>query len=94
MDIDINAKRSREDYLLLIPKLKTWLGEAGLLFFRNVKAEHGKVNAVWIDGGIPHVIHWREGIQIRNKLRDLTNNAWSVYEYDNTWTDIIEECIC
>lgn len=94
MDIDINAKRSREDYLPLIPKLKTWLGEAGLLFFRNVKAEHGKVNAVWIDGGIPHCVHFREGMMIRNKLRDLTNNEWSVYEYDNTWADIIGECIC
>ena len=65
----------------------------GLTFFKNVMAEHGKINAVWIEDGIPHPVHFREGMQVRNKLRDLTNNEWTAYEYDNTWADIIEECI-
>lgn len=94
MNIDIYAKKNRKDYTDLIPKLKKWLGEAGLTFFKNIKAEHGTVNAVWNDGSIPHSVHFNEGMKVRNKLRDLTNNTWSVYEYDNTWVDIIEECIC
>jgi hypothetical protein len=94
MKDDINGKKNKEDYIAIIPEIKKWLGEEGLAFFRKVKAEYGKVNAVWAEGGIPHAVHFREGMQIRNKLRDLTGNSWSVYEYDNTWADIIEECIC
>lgn len=94
MKDNVYAKKSRAEYMYLIPELKKWLGVDGLKFFKRIHAEHGKVNAVWDEGGIPHAIHWREGMTIRNKLRDLTNNTWSVYEYDNTWVDIIKECIC
>ena len=91
--MDVNAKKDRAEYLQYIPELKKWLGAAGLMFFRNIKNEHGKVNAIWDEGGIPHCVHFREGMQVRNKLRDLTSNSWTVYEYDNTWVEIIEECI-
>lgn len=93
MKDDIYAKKNEGDYLYLIPELKKWLGPEGLAFFKKIKAEHGTLNAVWMKGGIPHSVHFREGMQIRNKLRNLTDNAWSVYEYDNTWMDIIGECI-
>ncbi len=86
-------KRSKADYMHLIPELRKWLGDTGLTFFRDIKAEHGKVNAVWMEGGIPHAVHFREGMQVRNKLRDLTDNRWSSHEYDDTWVDIIEECL-
>jgi hypothetical protein len=86
-------KRSKEEYIPLIPQLQEWLGEKGIGFFKRLKNEYGTVNAIWSEGGIPHVVHFREGIQIRNKLRDLTNNSWSCHEYDNTWVEIIEECI-
>lgn len=86
-------KKDRAEYMQLIPKLKEWLGIDGINFFKKVKADHGQINAVWDEGGIPHSVHFREGMQIRNKLRDLTDGSWSAYEYDNTWIDIIEECI-
>ncbi len=93
MSEDPNAKRSREEWLPLIPALKKWLGEAGTKHFKSIKAEHGRIDAIWDEGGIPHVVHFREGMQIRNKLRDLTNGAWTSCEYDNTWKEIIEEAI-
>lgn len=86
-------KKSKEEFLHLIPDMRKWLGENGLAFFKRIKKEHGTLNAVWMEGGIPHSVHFREGMQIRNKLRDLTQNAWTTNEYDNTWADIIEECI-
>lgn len=88
-----DEKKAIEEYIHLIPELKRWLGEAGMTHFRNIKQEHGKVNAVWVELGIPHCVHFREGMQIRNKLRELTDSKWSVNEYDNTWAEIIEECI-
>jgi len=92
--VNIYEKKNREDYIQLIPELKEWLGEAGLMFFRNVKKEHGTLNAcIKDDGNIPHPVHFREGMQVRNKVRDMTNNTWSYYEYSNTWIDIIEECM-
>ncbi len=94
MKDDVEGKKSRPEYMPLVPQLKEWLGVDGIAFFRSLKAKYGKVDAIWDEGGIPHVVHFREGMQVRNKLRDLTNGEWSVYEYDNTWKDIIEECIC
>jgi hypothetical protein len=91
MKDNVYAKKSRAEYMYLIPELKKWLGVDCIVFFKKVKAEP---NDAWNEGGIPHCIHSLERMQIRNKLRDMTNNEWSVYEYDNTWTDIIEECIC
>jgi hypothetical protein len=90
---DPNGKKSRAEYMPLIPALKTWLGVEGISFFKKIVLEYGKVNAVWNEGGIPHAVHFREGMQVRNQLRDLTNNSWTCYEYDNTWEQIIEECI-
>lgn len=89
MKDDTNAKKTREEYLYLIPELKKWLGEKGIAFFK----EKG-VGGIWWEGGAPHIVHFHEGMQARNKLRDLTNNSWTTYEYDNTWCEIIEECIC
>jgi hypothetical protein len=88
-----NEKKQREDYLPLIPAMRKWLGQTGIDFFRKLKAEHGRIDAIWDEGGIPHMVHFREGMQIRNHLREVTNGSWSVFEYDNTWVDVVEECI-
>lgn len=93
MKADPNSKKDRAEFMSYIPALKQWLGIEGINFFKKIKSEYGQVNAVWDDGGIPHCVHFREGMQIRNKLRELTNYSWSDYEYDNTWVEIIEECI-
>lgn len=89
----VNAKKSHAEYASLIPELKKWLGVNGINFFKSIMQKYGTINAVWMEEGIPHSVHFREGMQIRNKLRELTNGSWSTHEYDNTWTEIIEECI-
>ena len=77
----------------LVLSVREWLGEQGLNHFRNIKAQHGKINACWSEGGIPHPVHFREGVQVRNKLRDLTNNSWTSHEYDDRWIEVIEAAI-
>lgn len=77
----------------LVGQLREWLGRTGIAHFRKIKAEHGTLNAVWMEGGIPHSVHFREGMQVRNKLRDLTDNAWSSHEYDDRWMGLVEEAI-
>jgi hypothetical protein len=66
--MDVNAKKIRPEFTHLIPELKKWLGIDGIAFFKRIKAEHGRINAVWDEGGIPHCVHFREGMQVRNKL--------------------------
>lgn len=85
--------KDKEDYFNLIPDLRFWLGYDGLAFFREIKEKYGKVNAVWVEGNIPHIVHFREGMQVRNRLRLLTQGSWTTDEYDNTWAEMIEECI-
>jgi hypothetical protein len=77
----------------LISKIKAWLGEEGIDFFKKIKKEHGTLLAIWEENGIPHIVHFREGMDIRNKLRELTNNSWTTNDYDDKWHLIIEECL-
>lgn len=84
------------------PKLRKWLGDDGLAFFRGVKKEHGCVTAVWMEtfdyGGkpmrIPHAVHFREGMQVRNFLRGLEETkGWTDHDYDNRWAELVEAAI-
>ena len=72
-------------------KLMEWLGDEGLKFFKDVKDKHGKVDAVWMDG-IPHAVHFREGMQVRNFLRSLDEcKDWDAHKLDDSWVKIIED---
>lgn len=77
----------------LIREMREWLGVLGLNFFLDTKHKYGRIDAVWMEDGIPHMVHFREGMDVRNKLRELTNNEWTAIEYDETWVAVIEECI-
>lgn len=77
----------------IVIEIRKWLGEKGTKFFRDVKEKHGTIIACWDEGGIPHPVHFREGMQVRNKLRQLTNNAWTDHEYDDKWAEVIEKAI-
>lgn len=77
----------------LVNSVRDWLGEAGVRHFRGIRAGHGRIDAVWNEGGIPHMVHFREGMQVRNKLRDLTNGIWSAHEYDDNWVAVVERAI-
>ena len=75
----------------LIQKVQKWLGKKGISFFLNIKEKYGRIDAIWDEGGIPHAVHFREGMQVRNFLRDHVD--WDAHQLDNTWVEIIEEAI-
>jgi len=76
----------------LIEETRRWLGEEGLAFFSKLLEDHGKVDPVLIVGRqIPHPVHWREGMQVRNFLRQHVD--WDQEELDNRWTEVVEKCI-
>ena len=81
-------KINRKD---LVKKLKKWLGKDGIKFFKGVKKDYGKLNAVWMDGPIPHCVHFVEGMSVRNFLRQYVD--WDPIKLDNEWVDLVEEAI-
>lgn len=86
----------------IIDKLRQWLSDDGIQFFREIKEKYGTVNACWVEGsddsetqfrGIPHPVHFREGMRVRNFLRRITGNSWTSHEYDDHWVRLVEEAI-
>lgn len=77
----------------IVAEVRDWLGVEGRNFFRDVKSKYGTLIACWDEGGMPHPIHFREGMQVRNHLRLLTSNSWTADEYDNLWVGIVEKAI-
>jgi hypothetical protein len=78
----------------LIKKTKDWLGPDGHQFFNELLEVHGTVNACWDEGGIPHPVHFREGMQIRNFMR--TSNMcddWDAHDFDDNWVELIEKAL-
>lgn len=98
--MEARAEAAVTDYIPspeIVSAIRDWLGEDGLSFFRQNLAEHGTVSPVlslkYGDGFIPYAVHFRDGMQVRNKLRDLTNNLWTAHEYDERWTTVVEKAI-
>jgi hypothetical protein len=84
----------REIPAALVEETSKWLGDAGKKFFSDVKAKHGEINACWNEGGIPHAVHFREGMQVRNFMR-MSNlcEGWSDEDYDDNWIALVEEAL-
>lgn len=77
-----------------VANVKKWLGEKGIDFFRGIKKKHGRIDAVWMEDGIPHPVHFREGMQVRNQLRTIEEcNDWNAHDLDDSWVGVIEEAI-
>lgn len=80
----------------IIENTRRWLGPEGTSFFRGLKEKYGSVAPVYpepTDPSLPHPVHFREGMQVRNFLRQITNNSWTAQEYDDRWIGIIEKAI-
>ena len=78
----------------MITKVKKWLGKDGIACFRKYKENYGTVSPIFIEDKIPHPVHFREGMQVRNFLRTLEEcKDWTSHDFDNKWKDIIEEAI-
>ena len=85
-----------KEFRAQVTAVREWLGPDGLKFFRDVKEEHGEVNVVLTIPGsrIPHPIHFREGMQIRNVLRKSgLCKGWSDHDLDDRWAEIVEQAI-
>lgn len=76
----------------LIKATHKWLGKDGLDFFKGIKEKHGQINAVWMEEGIPHPVHFREGMQVRNFMRSTKLcEGWNAHDFDNNWISLIEK---
>ena len=78
----------------VIGAVREWLRPEGRAFFCEILLLHGKINAVYMEGNIPHPVHFREGMQIRNFLRGLEDcKEWTAHDYDDNWIEIVEKAI-
>lgn len=87
----------------IVKATKKWLGEDGKSFFSGVYEKYGTLIAVWMEGGeeginkgfgIPHPVHFREGMQVRNFLRTLDETKkWDAHDFDNRWENIVLKAI-
>jgi hypothetical protein len=70
-------------------RLRLELGKDGVLFFREVYEKHGALNVcLETDDSVPHPVYFREGMKVRNILRELTGNAFDDHWYDGMWIPI------
>ena len=78
----------------LIIGLKAWLGDPGYNFFSWCIREHGEISPVYMQKGVPHPVHLREGMQVRNFLR-TTNYCKNKKGHwlDNNWAILVQEAI-
>lgn len=72
-----------------------WLGDDGIKFFKHILEKYSKVDAIWMEeGNIPHIVHFREGMQVRNKMRSSGYfENYTDHDFDNNWAKIIVEAI-
>ena len=78
----------------LVDYIKEHIGQDGIDQFRKIKDVHGRLDAVWMEGAIPHCVHFREGMQIRNLMRTSgLCEGWDDIDLDNHWMSVVEKCI-
>jgi len=78
----------------IVESVYKWLGEDGIDFFASCVRDHGEIACVYMEGGIPHPVHLREGMQVRNHLRDTGLCAdWDCHDLDNLWPTIVERAL-
>ena len=79
---------------------KKWLGEEGIRYFKHLKGLKGIVVPILKlnyekKGMQAYPVHFREGVQIRNWLRENTElgKKCNSAELDNCYVEILEEAI-
>jgi len=78
----------------LIEKTRKWLGKDGIAFFNEMKEKHGKYDAMFMEGSIPHPVHFREGMQVRNFMRQSgLCEDWDDHDFDDSWVELITKVI-
>ncbi len=72
----------------IIKELIEFLQYDGIAFFQMCLDEYGDINCVWNEHGIPHSVHFREGMQIRNWMRRqkyFTRRQTGQHYYDDSY---------
>ena len=88
------SEMKREFSDSVVEKLRKALGETGLCHLAGIKFRHGRIDATWMDGPIPHPVHFREGMQIRNMMREFEEcEDWTDHDLDDTWLEVAERAI-
>jgi len=79
----------------MFARILVWLGYDGIAFFQMCVDEYGSlVQSIWTEDGIPHSVHFREGMHVRNFLRGLTyTENWDAHDFDNRWMHIIQTAL-
>lgn len=81
----------------IVKQLREALGAEGIAHFRFIYEKYGTVNAIWKVGegssAFPHPVHFREGMVVRNMLREITDYSWTIDEYDGRWAELTEKAI-
>ena len=85
---------SKEIAYSLVEEVKRFLGKDGIDFFKECLLKYGTVSPVWMEYGIPHPVHFREGMQVRNFMRSTKYcDNWDSHDFDNNWITVIEKAI-
>lgn len=72
-------------------KFCIWLGPEGIKFFTDLFEKHGKLSVIIRDGAIPHPVHFREGMQVRNWMRK--NTSIPEDRLDDEWEDFVIDAL-
>ena len=90
------ANIKRKPCQALIDKVRVWLGDDGRVFFTEIKEKYGQLNACWFekDSDIPHAVHFREGMAVRNFMRSTGGCLdWDDIDYDDNWVEVVEKAL-
>ena len=85
----------------IVMYIRLWLKEEGITWFRLVKKTFGTVSPVIPinhklnpDKIIPHPVHFREGMQVRNALRSPPDCfSWGDHDFDDNWEEVVDKAI-
>lgn len=88
------ANIKRKPCQALIDKVRIWLGDDGRQFFTEIKEKYGRLNACWFEDNIPHAVHFREGMAVRNFMRSTgVCLDWDAIDYDDNWVEVVEKAL-
>lgn len=74
----------------LVDHVKTRIGPHGCKLFKDYKEKHGTICPTFLRGVVPWPVHLREGMAVRNIMRDLpVCKDWTDHDFDDNWTKVI-----
>lgn len=87
-------KRNQTEFSLAVKeRFIKWLQPEGVKYLQKILKDHGTLLAVWMENGIPHTVHFREGMQIRNWMRCQPEFNKDDHWLDDNWSEFTEKCI-